>query len=95
MKLHYNRSASSVLSYLVLFKETSLIIGLETLRKARPKVYPNIETWPSLLKIEESSCLNNNSSTLGSEAGACTSPSITMEEILTYHAWSPLNKRLH
>jgi protein-tyrosine phosphatase len=87
-KYGYNRSASSVLSYLVLYKETSLIIGLETLRKARPKVYPNIETWPSLLRIEESSCLNNNSSTLGSGR-------ITMEEILTYHAWSPRSKRLH
>ena len=89
-KYGYNRSASSVLSYLVLFKETSLINGLETLRRSRPKVYPNIETWPSLLRIEESSCLNNNSSTQGSGS------SVTMEEILEYHAWSPRVKgRLH
>jgi len=86
-KYGYNRSASAVLSYLVLYQSTSLLDGLEKLRLSRPKVYPNVETWPSLLRIEESS------NPQGSGADALTSPSLTMDEILTYHAWSPRNKR--
>jgi len=86
-KYGYNRSASSVLAYFVLYRSMNLIDGLELIRTARPKVYPNFETWPSLLQIEKSKCVN-------STGEATMSPSLELEDIIKYHAWSPRNKTL-
>ena len=69
-----NRSASTVLALLARHRATPLADGLAALRAARPKVYPNIETWPALLAIE---------------ADALGAASLTEEELLAHHAWAP------
>jgi len=84
-KYGYNRSASSVLAYFVLHRSMNLIDGLELIRSVRTKVYPNFETWPSLLKIEKSMVVSNGES-------ATMSPSLEWEDIMTYHSWSPRNR---
>jgi len=74
-----NRSASAVLALLARHRGLPMADGLSMLRRARPKVYPNIETWPALLAIEAASL------------GAC---SLTEEELLEHHAWSPRRRVL-
>lgn len=77
-KYGFNRSASVVLSYLMKYKKITLINGLQQLRSVRPRVYPNIETYHSLLNIERDSFISS---------------SITEDELLEYHLWSPQNKK--
>ena len=84
-KYGYNRSASSVLAYFVLYRSMNLIDGLELIRSVRTKVYPNFETWPALLSIEKSMIVSNGES-------AAVSPSLQWEDIMAYHAWSPKNR---
>ena len=73
-KFGYNRSASTVLALLARHRGEPLAAGLAQLRAARPKVYPNIETWPSLLAIE---------------AAAGLSRSVSEAELLAHHSWAP------
>lgn len=73
-----NRSASTLLALLARHHGVPMAEGLAQLRAARPRVYPNIETWPSLLAIE---------------AAALGRASLTEEELLAHHGWSPRNMR--
>lgn len=73
-KFGYNRSASSVLVYLLRFHATPVLQGLVKLRAARPKIYPNLETWPALLALEKQ-VLGFNS--------------ISEAEVLEWHLWAP------
>jgi len=79
-----NRSASAVLALLARHERVPLLDGLQRLRAARPKVYPNIETWTSLLAIEAAAAAAG-----ALPAGAA--PSVSEEELLHWHSWSPRN----
>jgi hypothetical protein len=79
-----NRSASAVLALLARHERVPLLDGLQRLRAARPKVYPNIETWTSLLAIEAAAAAAG-----ALPAGAA--PSVSEEELLRWHTWSPRN----
>lgn len=47
-----NRSVSSVLTYLMLYRNTPLLDALYYLKLHRPQIYPNLETFSVLLLIE-------------------------------------------
>lgn len=72
-----NRSASTVLTLFARHRGTPMLDGLAALRAVRPKVYPNIETWPALLEIEV-------------QARGATS--ISEQELLDFHAWAPARR---
>ena len=77
-KFGANRSASAALALLARHRGVPLAAGLELLRAARCKVYPNIETWPSLLAIERAALGRN---------------SLSERELLSFHTWAPAPRR--
>jgi protein-tyrosine phosphatase len=88
-KYGYNRSASVALALLSTGVGAGagapLLESLERLRVARPKVYPNFESWPALLVIErESGALQED----GPAGGA-----LSLDELERFHAWSPRNRK--
>ena len=50
--------------------------AVRELRAVRAKVYPNVETWSSLLAIERA---------------ALCSTSVSESELLRHHSWAPKN----